>query len=348
MNPHIDMAPAQHDAGPWVAVLGLPDDPPCRLLLEALSRQGTPTLFLDQSQRQRPLTRARLVRGHGLVGTVTVDGREHALSSITGLYLRPSDDRRLWPGDAAATQAALAWTRCWIDIAETLRCAVVNRVSAMASNASKLYQSQLLAAEGFAVPAMLMSNQPDAVRAFEAEQGGVIFKSASGVRSIVQALDGHSRARLDAVRHTPTLFQQQLRGTNVRVHVIGCEVFATEIDSDVVDYRYAGRQGGDTVLRATRLSPEISARCVRATRRLGLDFAGLDLMLCDDGRVHCFEANPSPGYSYYQHDTGQPIADALARHLARHPAEHMAEQSAPNPVAPCVPTPSARRVHRPH
>jgi glutathione synthase/RimK-type ligase-like ATP-grasp enzyme len=307
-----------------VAVLGCADEEPCALLIQALQAQGTPVLLLDQRQRWRART-AWALDGQGrlqgevqgeLLGEVPGEGGPQPLNDLAGLYLRPSDERRLHRGDDAALQAATAWTQAWTEIAELATFRVANRVSAMASNSSKPLQSQCLAAAGFAIPAMLMSNDPDAVLAFEAEQGPLIYKSASGVRSIVQTLDAAARARLQAVREAPTLFQQRLTGTNVRVHVVGQEVFATEIDSDAVDYRYAGLTEQHTALRATRLPADIEARCRRAARELALPFTGLDLMLADDGLVYCFEANPSPGYSYYQNATGQDIAGALARYLA--------------------------------
>jgi len=49
---------------------------------------------------------------------------------------------------------------------------------------------------------------------------------------------------------------------------------------------------------------------------LGLDFAGIDLKLTDEGEVYCFEVNPCPAFSYYEHSTGQPIAHAIACYLA--------------------------------
>jgi len=50
-------------------------------------------------------------------------------------------------------------------------------------------------------------------------------------------------------------------------------------------------------------------------RALSLALAGIDLKRTPDGAWYCFEANPSPAYSYYQEATGQPIADALVRLL---------------------------------
>ena len=52
------------------------------------------------------------------------------------------------------------------------------------------------------------------------------------------------------------------------------------------------------------------------TAALGLELSGIDLRITPDGRTYCFEVNPSPGFSYYELNTGQPIARAIADHLA--------------------------------
>jgi glutathione synthase/RimK-type ligase-like ATP-grasp enzyme len=49
----------------------------------------------------------------------------------------------------------------------------------------------------------------------------------------------------------------------------------------------------------------------------GLAFAGIDLKITPAGEIFCFEVNPSPDFSFYEANTGQPIASALARYLAR-------------------------------
>ena len=43
--------------------------------------------------------------------------------------------------------------------------------------------------------------------------------------------------------------------------------------------------------------------------------AGIDLRI-DGHSAVCFEVNASPGYSYYEESTGQPISRSLAAHLA--------------------------------
>ena len=304
-------------SGGVVAVCGDLAEEPCARLVQALQALRRPMLLLDGRAPAPGPVAWSLAADGALAGRVVQGRRSIDLQALAGLYLRPADPRRSLPGDdAAAVSRRLSWTQDWVDIAELTPARVANRLSAMASNGSKPLQSQVLAGCGFAVPPMLLTNDPQAVLEFEARHGALVFKSASGVRSIVRALDGQARARLEDVRHTPTLFQKRLAGTNVRVHVVGESVFATEIDSDGLDYRYAGREGATTALRATTLPLDLQALCRRAAQALELPFAGLDLMLADDGLVYCFEANPSPGYSYYEGATGQPIAAALARWLA--------------------------------
>jgi glutathione synthase/RimK-type ligase-like ATP-grasp enzyme len=102
----------------------------------------------------------------------------------------------------------------------------------------------------------------------------------------------------------------------VRVHVVGGEAFATRIDSDVTDYRYATRMGGEARLSAVELPDATAERCVALAAGLGLEFVGIDLKITPDGEAYCFEVNPCPAFSYYEANTGQPIARAVARRLA--------------------------------
>jgi hypothetical protein len=76
------------------------------------------------------------------------------------------------------------------------------------------------------------------------EGGSVIYKSASGVRSIVRRVEQEDLPRLERIRWCPTQFQRHVPGTDIRVHVVGRSVFAATIVSDATDYRYAARDIG--------------------------------------------------------------------------------------------------------
>jgi hypothetical protein len=300
-----------------VVLLGIPSEPPLRMVADALARRGADHLIMSQRDFASTAFGYDVVDGF-VGGALTCGGRHADLAKVRGVYLRPMDETELpeWQRADAASRALCArWHRAVIHWCEITPARVVNRASAMASNASKPYQMEVIRGYGLAVPETLITNDPASVRAFIAEHGRVIYKSASGVRSIVREMNPVDFERLDRVRDCPTMFQRLIDGTNVRVHVVGTRVFATEIDCDVVDYRYAGRDAASAHLRATTLSTSIEQRCVALASTLGLPFAGIDLMLGRDGRTYCFEVNPSPGFSYFQDATGQPIAEAVALYL---------------------------------
>jgi glutathione synthase/RimK-type ligase-like ATP-grasp enzyme len=187
----------------------------------------------------------------------------------------------------------------------------------MGSNLSKPFQAQLIRRFGFEVPETLITNDPELVKAFRARHQRIIYKSISGVRSIVQTFNDADMDRLESIRWCPTQFQAFVDGTNVRVHTVGQKVFATAISTDATDYRYAHRQGGKRAeLRAVELSDHLAEMCVKLSAGLGLAFAGIDLKVTQDNRVYCFEVNPNPAFSYYEANTGQPIAQAIAAYLA--------------------------------
>jgi D-alanine-D-alanine ligase-like ATP-grasp enzyme len=45
---------------------------------------------------------------------------------------------------------------------------------------------------------------------------------------------------------------------------------------------------------------------------MSLPLAGIDLRRTASGEWYCFEVNPSPGFSFYEDATGQPISEAVA------------------------------------
>jgi glutathione synthase/RimK-type ligase-like ATP-grasp enzyme len=157
------------------------------------------------------------------------------------------------------------------------------------------------------------------VRAFWRRHGSVIYKSISSVRSVVSQLTPEKAQRLEDVVWCPTQFQAYVLGTDYRVHVVGDEVFAARIISDRDDYRYASVSGGSATIEAYEPDTELAAMCRRMVRDMGLLVAGIDLRQTPQGEWFCFEVNPSPGFSYYQDATGQPIDDAIAELLANAP-----------------------------
>jgi glutathione synthase/RimK-type ligase-like ATP-grasp enzyme len=216
----------------------------------------------------------------------------------------------LWQHGLAVEDAM----RAWVEIAPAR---IINRPCAMASNGSKPYQLALIRAAGFDVPDTLVTTDPVVALAFRERHGTIIYKSTSSVRSIVSRLGGDHLDRLADIGNCPTQFQQYVAGTDIRVHVVGDRVFAVEIRSDADDYRYAGRAGQTTEIRASALEPALRDQCRRLAAALALPVCGIDLRRDPDGRLYCFEVNPSPGFTYYQSASEQKIAEAIADLLVR-------------------------------
>ena len=235
------------------------------------------------------------------------------LEQITAVYARPYDPVGVPAVASGGTRArehargVYDALRVWTEVSRAL---LVNRFSAMGSNNSKPYQIRLLRELGFRVPATLVTTAPEAVRALAARHGELIYKSVSGVRSIVARLTPDRLASLEL--GCPTQFQEYVAGTDVRVHVVGEVVIACEIRSSAVDYRYPG--DAEVEHRIIELPRDVAERCRAAARSLGLSLAGIDLRRTADGEWCCFEVNPLPAFAYFDRDGS--IARAIAALLA--------------------------------
>ena len=303
-----------------VLLCGIATETPLAMVADALAELGHPFLIFNQRRFADAHCRFDMSGGE-LRGELRMGRTALSLEQIGGVYTRLMDDRQL-PEYSMLAEGAPERARCralhdalgrWMTLTPAR---VVNPAASMGSNGSKPYQAQLIARHGFLVPETTVTNDPDRVLEFQARHRRLVYKSASGIRSIVRVLGHGDLLRLERVRWCPTQFQAYVAGTDVRVHVVDQDVFATEVASNATDYRYASREGATTELRAISLDREVGARCVALARDLGLHFAGVDLRRTEDGRWVCFEVNPSPGFSFYESRTGQPIANAVARYLA--------------------------------
>ena len=296
-----------------ILLWGAPGDDPLEAITAELARRGASMTFLDQ--RDVLDQRIELTIGDSIGGTIWHRDTPVRLDEIDSLYTRIYDARQLSPVAEAGPEA---WIRvqeiesaiwAW---AEETPALVINRPTAMASNGSKPYQSAVIEQCGFSIPETLITTDAQAAADFWERHGSVIYKSVSGVRSRVSRLGPEHRGCLEDVTWCPTQFQAWVPGRDHRVHVVGDEVFACEVRSDVDDYRYARQQGGQCELRSTTLPPAVEARATATAAALGLCVAGLDLRRTPDDDWYCFEVNPSPCFTYYEHHTGQPLTAAVA------------------------------------
>ena len=265
-----------------ILVAGIPDERPVALVTEALDAIGANYRVFDQ--RRVAAAGLQLAIGDAQVGgsvggTLTLEGETVSLSEVSGMYLRLMDDRAL-PGVAELPPDSPERTRCrrfhelLLRFADVAPGRVLNRPADTASNHSKPYQAQLIRESGFDIPETLITNDPDAARAFMeriwSSGGGVIYKSISGIRSIVRRVEQQDLARLDQIRWCPTQFQRHVAGTDIRVHVVGDTALVASISSDATDYRYAARETGvGPKIAACELEPRVELLASASPRSCG-------------------------------------------------------------------------------
>lgn len=302
---------------------GIPSEPPLARAIQAAEDLEAPHLVFNQ--RQSDFSDILLEHENGAwSGALWARETEWPLDQFTGVYTRLIDpgtlpDFKPQRGCAPNTDRIHHATFVHTTLSEWLEftpCRVLNRAAAMASNGSKPYQMQWIQRAGFLTPPTLVTNEPAEARAFIHRHQRVIFKSASSVRSIVREWTSADESRLARLRALPTQFQARIDGTNIRVHVVGKHVFATQINTEAVDYRYAHRDGEDMAMAAIDLPDDIALRCIDLSQQLSLPFCGIDLMRTPDHSYYCFEVNPSPGYSFFEESTGQPISKAVVDYLS--------------------------------
>ena len=300
-------------ATPLVLLWGPPDEEPLEHVHRALLARGAHTVLLDQ---RRALS-TRILRDKDGPLLRLPDGKPSSavpLAEFSGAYPRPYPAVPEIQPDSPAYRVAHRHVarlehELWHWMA-TGAATVLNRPEESASNGTKPFQTRAARRCGFTVPDSLLTNDPGAAVAFAERHGRVIYKGAGGTRTRTGLLDPGDTSRLARLGTCPVYLQRYIPGSNVRVHVVDTELFATEIVSDAIDYRARVRQ-----MTPVRLPGIVADRCVAVTRALGLLLAGIDLIRTPEGEWYFLEANTSPGFTFFPR--ALTVAEAIARLLTR-------------------------------
>lgn len=236
---------------------------------------------------------------------------------VTGVFVRHAVPRTVVPrqiDELLGFQSAINL------MLEDAACLVINHPKFAFSNWSKPYQLGLLARHGFDIPATLVTNEPGAAREFVSKHGRVIVKGVSNVTTLAQVIrdDASTSDELERVRHCPVQLQEYVEGDDLRVHVVGHEVFVTRIVSRDPDYRRSALVDDAHVeLVPGTLPADLTERCFRVTSQLGLIVSGIDFKVGPNGRLVVLELNPFPQFTFYERRSGQSITRAVLGCLTR-------------------------------
>ncbi len=193
----------------------------------------------------------------------------------------------------------------------------------------KPYQLAVAAQLGFTLPLTIMTNDPAAARSVAQARSRLVAKAlSSGYISGAhgnQAIFTSEMAPddlddLDGLAVAPVTLQEKVeKSSDIRVTVVGEEVFAAEIlsqdrESSRVDWR--ATDDPNLQHRAHKLPSTLARRCRRLVSHLRISFGAIDFALKPDGTYVFFEINPNGEWLWIEDQLGLPISDRIAAWLS--------------------------------
>jgi glutathione synthase/RimK-type ligase-like ATP-grasp enzyme len=195
----------------------------------------------------------------------------------------------------------------------------------------KPFQLDVIRTLGCPVPETLITNNPKDASGFLELYPDAIVKPAAGGALTLNAGE-LSRDELNRIQLAPAIFQQRIRGDDIRVIVAGTKVISSAcilVPPDTIDFRgnheYAqGRIDYEEV----RLPAKLEQDCLRICTALGYRYAGLDLKRTASNDFVFLECNNSPIYLDVENKLGHPITRMLINEILESARTHLNQSSA--------------------
>jgi glutathione synthase/RimK-type ligase-like ATP-grasp enzyme len=239
-------------------------------------------------------------------------------------------EHRRYAREAMSRHAALLRT-------EFRRARWVSDYLAIIRAENKALQLKLAHDVGLLVPETIITSSDKTAAAFIEAHPATIIKTIcapttpGGPRQRLLATRVHGveglEDELPGLRWAPSIFQQAIDTVaDLRLTVVGNEVFTASLEADpstldrpgVRDWRDRDKDGDDWPrFRRAELPAKVRRACVELTRRLGLEFAAIDLVVDRGGTVWFLELNPNGQWGFIEVESGLPIGAALAELLER-------------------------------
>ena len=208
---------------------------------------------------------------------------------------------------------------------EAMGIRVLNAAEPIKRSRDKLLASQLFVRHGLSMPVTGFASSPLDTKDLIKMVGGapLILKLLEGAQGRGVVLAETQKAAESVINAMKSLnanllvqeFIKEAGGKDLRCFVIGNKVVsAIERTAAVGDFRSNIHQGGSA--QAVRIRPEERKLAVAATRVLGLDVAGVDIIRSERGPL-LLEVNSSPGLEGIETATGKDLAGQMIQEVER-------------------------------
>ena len=327
---------------PRVLAFARPDDPCVDLVARALSRRGAALVAPDLAA----------FPGEALLSlSVGPDATPPSLGGVAlddacAAWIRHLDVAERLPEGLAPEHRTACQSLAFAALSSLLECLdlpAVDPPDVLQRAPLKARQGQLAQRLGLSVPRTLVSNDPDAIRAFAARCGGdLIAKMVEGSTVMVQgargleayptfALSAEDLDTLPGIELSPMIVPERIpKAREARVTLVGEELFVAAVEvGDVIDVRT-----DPSLIAGLRPYPDLPAPVLAALGALadhvGLNFATFDLIQTPDDRWVFLEMNTVSFFDHVERNARLPISDALAELLlGQRPRRGVAGRAAP-------------------
>lgn len=295
-----------------IAIVAPGQDVHARRVGQELDRLGVRWLMVDL--QQLPPVSYRLSNGSRSIGLQDLAHR--AEEPLVAWQRRPNPPR---PETLEADAQQFAYAE-WRQLVFSMFDDAV-QVSSLSAQTDATKPRQLARAQraGLPIPATLITNDPRQALAFIAQnQGQVVHKAMSAPRGRFLKTEMWCESDAGALQNclplAPTIFQERIPGDDVRVTVVGEQMFAMRAANQTrrdVD----GRQDLDAEWTTVDVPSSTADALRQAMRELGLCFGTVDFIAGESGWTF-LEVNPQGQFLFQEILTGQPLAATVAAYLA--------------------------------
>ncbi|MDN3260787.1 ATP-grasp ribosomal peptide maturase [Streptomyces sp. CSDS2] len=297
------------------------DDQTADLVITELNRRGVPVVRFNPADIGGDLAvTARFGTCPAPVaGQVRTPSRTADLKNIRSLYWR----RPTWPAfehlDEADARFAVAQVRHGLGgvLYALPSCRYVNHPLRNFEAEHKPLQLAVAQRLGLTVPPTLVSNDLSEVREFIATHREVVYKVLRwtpyrrGEEGMTTWTEPVTADELDeSITVVPHLFQARVdKVADLRVVVVGRQVFAVRIDSDLLDWR---QDYSALTYSVTDLPDRLEKTLIAYLEHFGLASGSFDLAVDRQGNTHWLELNPNGQWGWLEDETELKLTAAFA------------------------------------
>jgi glutathione synthase/RimK-type ligase-like ATP-grasp enzyme len=256
-----------------------------------------------------------------------LDEREIDVANVSAVYLRNFEIEaiKFKGGKLSQTFSFEQWKDTYRILQANLKCAWVNNPDVTRLANDRVQQLSVAKAVGLDIPETVITNDPEMAKDFyHIHRGRIIIKAlhhhAVQVGNRLYSMYTHKMtnkdlSHLDDLVDAPCILQEKLlKKSDLRITVVGKQIFAVEIDSQSTS------KGRDDLHRCSllelpkriiKLKKADRDKCIKLLDSFGLQYGTIDLVRDRSDRLIFLEINPTGDWLWIEQHTGLPITDAM-------------------------------------